>query len=69
MGNRAKGYKRMEITIAIDAVGESEIWRCDNCGRWHKFDDGAADDYPSWCDLCWALHQVQKKRQAQVKKK
>ncbi len=30
-------------------------FRCDRCGQWVPWCQGASDDYPLWCDDCWSV--------------
>jgi len=54
MGTRAEGYIRKEITVLAKDADAIELWRCDNCGRWHSMDNGCADERRAWCDACWS---------------
>jgi hypothetical protein len=54
MSRRAKGYTRVEITIAENSVDSTEIWKCRRCKRWHGFFDSGTTEDEGICDECWA---------------
>ena len=61
MGRRAEGYVRKEITISRRAAedGDTEIWKCEICGRWHGFYESGTTEDNGVCDECWAAWRIE----------
>lgn len=35
-------------------------FRCSKCKKTRPWCQGASDDQPDWCDLCWMKHDAKK---------
>jgi hypothetical protein len=65
----------MKVTVEVEELTKhytskheeaEDQWQCSGCQRWVPFSNGQDDDFPGWCDECWAKHEAAKKEEGDV---